>query len=112
VGTYSYLATTRLGDKVFTDDGGFTVSPVVAEQVSLRAAHGLLEILARENDGSMLSKDNMSELPGIIRDRGDVKPVIHSDKKFIEFIDIWWVLVIILALLGTEWFLRKWSGSY
>jgi len=112
VGTYSYLAKTSLGDKVFTDDGGFTISPVVAEQVSLRAAHGLMSSLAIDHQGSMLGKHQLADLPDLIRDRGDVKPVIHSEKKFIEFIDIWWVLVIILALLGAEWFLRKWNGSY
>jgi len=112
VGTYTYSASTSLGDKVFTDGGGFTVSPVVVEQMNLRAAHGLLKELAQENNGSMLTIDNMDGLPDLLKERGDVKPLIHSEKKFIEFIDIWWILIIILSLLGVEWFFRKWSGSY
>ena len=54
----------------------------------------------------------MDGIPGLLDQRGDVKPLIHAEKKYIEFIDIWWVLVVILALLGLEWFIRKWSGSY
>ena len=97
---------------MFTDEGGFTVSPVVAEQVSLRAAHELLLALAEDHGGSMVTPDRMGQLPELLKERGDVKSVIHSEKKFVEFIDIWWVLIIILVLLSGEWFLRKWSGSY
>ncbi len=112
VGTYSFRANTRIGEHVYTDEGGFTVSPVIVEQTSLRAAHDLLEELAVKNYGSMLAVDQLDSLPEILKERGDVKPLLHAEKKFIEFIDIWWILLIVLALLGLEWFLRKWSGSY
>jgi hypothetical protein len=112
VGTYTYRASARLAEQVFTDEGGFTVSPVIAEQASLRAAHELLQALAEDNGGTMLTTDRMEQMTDILKQRGDVRPVIHSEKKFVEFIDIWWVLIVILALLGAEWFLRKWSGSY
>ena len=112
VGTYSFRANTRIGEHVYTDEGGFTVSPVIVEQTSLRAAHDLLEELAVKNYGSMLAVEQLDSLPEILKERGDVKPLLHAEKKFIEFIDIWWILLIVLALLGLEWFLRKWSGSY
>ncbi|MCK4570134.1 MAG: hypothetical protein KAT76_07575, partial [Bacteroidales bacterium] len=112
VGTYSFKAVTRVGDMVYTDHGGFVVTPVVTEKISLRAAHGLLGELAEKKDGRMLTVAQMDSLPNMLKERGDVKPLIHAEKKYIEFIDIWWVLVVILALLGVEWFLRKWSGSY
>lgn len=110
VGTYTYRASTAIGNRVFEDDGGFTVSPVVAEKVSLRASHGLLEKLSI--DGRMIYPGELMQIPDLIKERGDVKSLIHAEKKYIEFIDIWWILVLILALLGLEWFLRKWSGSY
>jgi hypothetical protein len=112
VGTYTYSASVALGDKVFSDQGGFTVSPVVAERINLRASHALLEKLSVTNDGQTLNPDEIMDIPDILNNRGDVKPLIHAEKKYIEFIDIWWILILILALLGLEWFLRKWSGSY
>ncbi len=112
VGTYSFRANTRIGEDVYTDEGGFTVTPVIVEQTSLRAAHDVLEELAVKNDGSMLAIEQLDKLPELLRERGDIKAVLHAEKKFIEFIDIWWILLTVLALLGLEWFLRKWSGSY
>jgi hypothetical protein len=112
VGTYTYQATVGVGGQVLTDAGGFSVLPVIAEQISLRASHDLLEELSRKNDGRLIKPEELDSLPRILKDRGDVKPIIHSEKKFIEFIDIWWILILILSLLSLEWFLRKWSGSY
>lgn len=112
VGTYTYKATTKLGNEVFYDEGGFTVLPLITEKLSLRARHELLELLSSSRGGAMLNVEHMEELPQLLNDREDIKPLIHTEKRFIEFIDIWWLLVIILALLGVEWFLRKWSGSY
>jgi len=112
VGSYTYQAVTRAGEKVLVDNGGFIVTPVVAEQISLRASHDMLEELAELKGGRMLPLEKLDSLPDILKQRGDVKPVIHVERKYIDLIDIWWVLTIILALLALEWFLRKWSGSY
>ena len=112
VGSYSYKAVTRAADKVLTDQGGFVVTPVVAEQTTLRAAHDMLKELAEMKGGRMLSVEQLDSLPEMLKQRGDVKPVLHAERKYIEFIDIWWILMSILALLALEWFLRKRSGSY
>ena len=112
VGTYRYSGKTSMAGQVLTDEGGFTVSPVFAEQANLRAAHDVLQSLAMENDGKMIYPAELGSLPGILEARGDIRPVIHSEKKYVEFIDLWWLLVVVLALLGLEWFIRKWSGSY
>jgi len=112
VGRYTFRATTRYEDQVLSDQGGFVITPVVAEQTSLRAAHEMLEELAEMKNGRLLRMEELDSLPEILKQRGDVKPLLHAEKKYVEFIDIWWMLLIILALLGLEWFLRKWSGSY
>ncbi len=112
VGTYTYKASTRIGEQAFSDEGGFTVSPVVAEQLSLRASHGMLQALAEKNGGQMLGPGDMDKLPELLDARGDIKPLIHSAKRYIALIDLWWILLLIIGLMGFEWFLRKWSGSY
>ncbi len=112
VGTYTYRASVSLGSDVHVDEGGFTIIPVVAEKVALRAAHGLMQRIAEDNGGRMFSIREMDSIPAYLSERGDIKPIVHSERKYIEFIDIWWLLVILMGLLGLEWFLRKWSGSY
>jgi hypothetical protein len=112
VGNYTYKASTHAGDKALTEQGGFAVTPVVAEQTRLRAAHDMLSELAEMQGGRMIDPEQIVSLPAILKERGDVKPMLHAERKYIEFIDIWWMLIIILGLLSLEWFLRKWGGSY
>jgi len=112
VGNYTYKASTHAGDKALTEQGGFAVTPVVAEQTRLRAAHDMLSELAEMQGGHMIDPEQMDSLPAILKERGDVKPILHAERKYIEFVDIWWMLIIILGLLSLEWFLRKWGGSY
>lgn len=112
VGTYTYRASVNEGTAVLEDEGGFTVMPVNIEKVALQADHALLQKLAQENDGRLIPADSIAGIPPMLEARGDVKPLLHAEKKYIAFIDIWWILLIILGLLGLEWFLRKWSGSY
>ncbi len=111
-GIYTYKASARINEEVFTDEGGFSVMPVVAEQISLRASHSLLRALSEKHGGQMLLPSDMKNLPELLGQRDDVKPLIHAERKYVPFIDIWWVLLIIIGLLGFEWFIRKWSGSY
>ncbi len=112
VGTYTYRASVNDGTSVMEDEGGFTVMPVTIEKINLQADHALLQKLAEDRDGKMIHADSVSQLPRILEARGDVKPLVHAERKYIEFIDIWWILLLIMGLLGLEWFLRKWSGSY
>jgi hypothetical protein len=111
-GSYRYKASTRAGNEVLTDEGGFVISPRLAEHLSLQASHDMLAEMSSLTGGDMLYADQVGSLPEILRGRDDMKPLIHARKSLTELIDLWWVLVAIMALLALEWFLRKWSGSY
>ena len=112
VGSYTFEATARLGEEVFVDRGGFVVTPVIKEQSRLLADHGMLKELAESKGGEMLVKGEIAELPRILNERGDLKPLIHAERRYIDFVDLWWLLIVLTGLLGIEWFLRKWGGSY
>jgi len=112
VGSYTFEATTRIGEELFSDRGGFAVTPVIKEQTRLRASHAMLKELSEMKDGQMFGKEQIDSIAQVLNDRGDLKPVLHTERKYIDFIDIWWVLIVILGLLSIEWFLRKWGGSY
>ena len=112
VGSYTYEATTRLGEQVFSDRGGFVVTPVIKEQSRLAAEHAMLSELAETKGGMLLAREQLGELPQILKGREDMKPLIHAERKYIDFVDLWWMLILLIGLLGAEWFLRKWGGSY
>jgi hypothetical protein len=112
VGTYAFRAQVEAGDSIFVDEGGFTVVPVVLEQQSMTAAHDLLEELALSKNGRMIPLAGLDSLPVIIGSGSELKPLMRPEKKFIELIDLVWLLGAIILLLSAEWFLRKWGGSY
>ena len=112
VGDYRFSSTVQIGTNVFNDAGGFSILHLEIERNSTVADHNLLHRLAVDNDGQMLVDIDLDKLPELIRSREDVKPVVYMQKRFTDLINLPWIFVMLISLLGLEWFLRKWGGSY
>jgi hypothetical protein len=112
VDNYSYEAKVRVGDKLYHENGEFTVSPLNIEMVNTIADHNLLYQLAAKHGGQMLRVDQMDDFPQIIKAREDIKTITYSEKRYLELVNVFWVFLIIIAILATEWFIRKFNGSY
>ena len=112
VDNYSFAAKVRVGDMLYSENGEFTVSPLNIEMVNTVANHNLLYQLAVKHDGSLISIDQMEDFPQIIKDREDIKTITYSEKRYLELVNVFWVFLIIIAVLATEWFIRKFNGSY
>ncbi len=112
VDTYVYEASVRVGEKIFKDAGEFTVSPLNIETVNLIADHNLLYQIAQKHDGQMLSPATLDQFPEMLKNRDDIKTIVFSEKRYSELVNVFWVLVLILALISAEWFIRKRNGSY
>lgn len=111
VGEYRYIATTKNGDKQFTASGQLTVKPLNLESRQSAANHQLLNTIAKQSGGQMLQPSQVSQLANLIRKNENIKTVVYEDKRYHDIIDVKWVFVLILALLGLEWFLRKREGE-
>jgi hypothetical protein len=111
VGEYNYTATTKNGDKAFTATGQLTVKPLNLESRQSAANHQLLNTIAKQSGGKMLMPSEVNQLAGLIRKNENIKTVVYEDKRYNDIIDVKWVFVIILTLLGLEWFLRKREGE-
>ena len=111
-GKYTFKAKTSLGDKVFEDRGEFSVLPVIIERVNTVANHRLLYRLAMDNQGKVYYSEQLDELLENISNNDQIKPIVFSQKKYTDLIDIPWLLAGILLLLTVEWLMRKWGGSY
>jgi len=111
IGEYNYIATTKNGAKSFSASGQLTVKPLNLEARQSAANHPLLNTIAKQSGGVMLPPSQIDRLADLIRKNENIKTVVYEDKRFSDIIDVKWVFVLILALLATEWFLRKREGE-
>jgi hypothetical protein len=110
-GEYTYTATTKLGDKPYTATGRLTVKQLNSEARQSTANHRLLNAMAAQSGGVMLQPAETGKLADLIRKNEDIKTVVYEDKQYSDLADVKWVFVLMLALLSTEWFLRKREGE-
>ncbi|MBE0640064.1 MAG: hypothetical protein IH598_16230 [Bacteroidales bacterium] len=112
VDNYTYEAKVRVGEKLLSYRGEFTVSPLNIEALNTIADHNMLFRLATRHTGQMIYPDQMEQFPEILKARDDIRTIVYTEKRFSELTNIFWVLLIILSLLSAEWLIRKRSGSY
>ena len=111
-GMYSFTAKTDPGTGILTKSGNFVVSPLNLEDVNTVANHRLLNAMAEETGGSSFMPDNVQDIIEVIKNRDDIKPVVYSKKRYTDLVDFFPMLLLIILLMGAEWFLRKFHGSY
>ncbi len=107
-GLYRYTATTTYDGATYTADGSFAVEALHLEQANLTADHSLLSTLSAITGGEMYYTDQLSTLNSQL---STLKPVIYTHTRFFELLNLPWVLILIILLLGTEWVLRKYHGE-
>jgi hypothetical protein len=111
-GEYTYKASTTYGGENFVKSGIFTVSAVNIEHLNTVANQSLLYSLAKKHNGEMVYPADMMSIADKLLQRNDLKTIVHTEKRFSDLVNVIWVLLVIVALLATEWFLRKRNGSY
>ena len=117
-GVYRYKATTQVGGstpnkagKLEEVRGEFSVAAQNIEAQNLTADFGLLRKMAAQTSGKFYEVKDMAKL-GEEVSQTKVKSLIHSDESFNSLINLKWVFFLLLALITTEWFVRKYSGGY
>ncbi|MDB5118260.1 MAG: hypothetical protein JWQ79_3752, partial [Mucilaginibacter sp.] len=73
--------------------------------------HQLLRNIAKQSGGEMLQPSQINRLADLIRKNENIKTLVYEDKHYSDLIDVKWVFVLIVTLLGVEWFLRKREGE-
>lgn len=111
VGDYKYEAKVKVGDKLYTQKGSFSVSPLHVELINTVADHQLLYSLAKKHGGEMVYPQQLDELVKKLNSREDIKSVSYSEKKLSDLINVKWIFFLLIALLSLEWFIRKRNGA-
>lgn len=111
-GEYQYTGQASWGGKQYVVSGKFNVAPQQLEYTNLTADHTLLNTLALKRNGSSYNLSDLDQLADKLLKDDQAKTYLYDVFETNPFINLWPMMVFIILLLGLEWFLRKWSGSY
>ena len=112
VGNYRYTASVNLNGVALSSEGQFSVQPVQLELFDTQADHSLLSLLSEQSGGKRLAPKDIQQLPELIRQSATAKPIVYETTRTRSLIHLRWIFGVLLALLATEWFLRRYFGSY
>lgn len=110
-GAYRYSASITRTNKQEKDGGQFSVSPLQIESQNLTADFQLLRTLAANTGGKFFKADNLADLQSQLQSQ-QAPAIVHSDESFHPLIDLKLLFAALLILVSTEWFFRKYLGSY
>ncbi len=110
-GIYQYEAYTILDDKRETITGELSVQELQLESISLTAQHQLLRTVSQNTGGQFFHLSEIRSVPAYLAQQ-EAKGIVYSTESFESLINLKWIFFILLALVSTEWFIRKYSGSY
>lgn len=111
-GIYTFEATAKVAGEPLKKMGSFVVTAIDMEDVNLVANHKILNMIARESGGESVYPAGMQSLAETIKNRADVKPMTYARQNYLDLIDYIPLMILLFILLGAEWFLRKYHGSY
>ncbi len=110
-GEYMWEAKVKTGDRLFTKSGVVVVKELVSEKINTVANHQLLYQLSEQSGGTLLYPGQLEMLKKTILETDNIKSITYTHKQLNELVNLKWIFFLILALLSTEWFLRKYNGT-
>lgn len=110
-GIYRFEATAMVNGRRESAGGQFTVLKLDLENLKQTADFNTLRELAGRTGGSFFTAGQLELLEQNLLSI-DPKGKIYSSEDYLPVIHLWWIFFVLLVLLSTEWFIRKYSGSY
>lgn len=110
-GVYRYEASATVLGKKETASGQFVVKEIDLEDINTTADFQLLRTLSNQTSGKFSLLDNPQAIIDYLSANKSPDKV-SSVEDLREFINLKWLLAILLLLAATEWGIRKYLGSY
>lgn len=111
-GTYSWVVTATHNGKKYRKSGDFVVEDISVEQSDTKADFSVLNQLSTQSGGTFRALKDANKLLDEIAKRGDITTLQYADSGYTALIDWKWIFVFLILIFGTEWFLRRWWGTY
>ena len=90
----------------------FIVEDIQIEKLDTKANHNLLHQLALYSKGKFYTLNNVEKLYSDILNRNDITTISYQESRIESILDFVWILILIILMLGFEWFLKRWNGYY
>ncbi len=110
-GIYNFSGIAQLGNKSIGESKGrFEVSSIEVEKINLKMDSGLLRLIANVSGGQYFSIKDSDELFNTLKIINENDVIENSTTTEINLWSDSRLLILIIILLGIEWFFRKRSG--
>lgn len=111
-GSYTYKSVAKIGNEKFNATGSFIVKALNKELSRLTADHQMLRQLSANTNGKFFKLGNFDELMEELKQPKFKTSVIKEKEQLSQLIDEKWIAILIIMLMGLEWGVRKFLGSY
>lgn len=110
-GIYSYKATAQVLGKTESSEGRFIIKDMALEDVTTTADFNLLRTLSKQTQGLFVDKNEMNKLFSFL-ETNKSPDKLRNIEDLKEFINLKWLLWLLLVLATLEWGVRKYLGTY
>jgi hypothetical protein len=110
-GAFTYSAQTTIGGKAFNAKGQFLVEENTIEALNIQADFELLKRLSVNNEGQFFHYSETDSLQDHLLSKQFTKTITGITDAS-PLVDSYWLYVFVLLLLLSEWFIRRYYGSY
>ncbi len=117
VGSYRYTAKAKVGNNDLSKSGAFSIIPLQLEDAEMPANLTFLRDMAMRYDGAVFTEAGtpqtqaVQELINTLESRPELKTQIRYEERSHSLIKLWWIWLLLVLLMGGEWFLRKYSAG-
>ncbi len=111
-GIYKWKAYTEVAGKKLSKTGELVVDLNRIEQLDVRANHQLLKELAENGNGVFTVLNNADSIIEELKNRKDLTSKSYLSIELKELVSFFWLFLILVLSLCTEWFLRRFLGNY
>ena len=110
-GLYRYEGRATIQDNPEMERGEFLVKKREIELNTLTANHGMLRTLAEKHNGMYFHRMEWEALKSHLEETARTQKIV-TQEAYLGAQRLLWPFLLILLLISTEWFLRKYYGSY
>ncbi len=110
-GVYQFSATGELNGKKELYSGEFLVIEELSELMESTANHQLLRELSAQTKGKFYQTSQINQLTADLSAQ-DFPDVLHASESLFHWIQLTFILWLLIILASAEWALRKYKGIY
>lgn len=111
-GQYNWEASCVYNGKTYRKTGNFLVEEIDLEKTESTANHELLKQLSTQSNGKFYNLRDYQNLIKELDTRDDIVVLTREELSFKDLIHLIPLLILLAVFFATEWFVRRWSGSY